>query len=84
MSFIKEDSYKTLWLSKGFSLILSDTWNDDPELLESYGDIIKGSFSFKFNADFAVRRFDCLLLSFIQSTSIIFSSNRPRGFAICK
>ena len=58
MSFIKEDSYKTLWLSKGFSLILSDTWNDDPELLQSYGDIVKGSFSFKFNADFAVRRFN--------------------------
>ena len=54
MSIINGDSYKTLWLSKGFSLILSDTWNDDPELLQLYGDIVKGSFSFKFNADFAV------------------------------
>ena len=54
MSVINGDSYKTLWSSKGFSLILSDTWNDDPELLQLYGDIVKGSFSFKFNADFAV------------------------------
>ena len=60
MDVIKGGSYKPLWLNKGFSLILSDTWNDDPELLELYGEIVKGSFSFKFNADFAVRSFNYL------------------------
>ncbi|XP_067935686.1 uncharacterized protein [Watersipora subatra] len=44
--------YRNSWLSQGFSFIFSDTWNDDPELLDKYGEIVKGSFSFKFNADF--------------------------------
>lgn len=45
---------KTPWLREGFVFIFSDTWNNDADKLEKYGDIVKGSFSFQFNTDFKV------------------------------
>lgn len=55
MDAINSTEYRSLWISRGYSLILSDTWNDNKELLRNYGEIVKGSFSFKANAGFQVR-----------------------------
>jgi len=54
MDTVMKPAFKTAWLKMKVSFLLSDTWNDDPALLESYGDIMRGSFSFNFNSDFKV------------------------------
>ena len=47
---------KALWLARqpAFTLILSDTWNNDEEKLEKYGELVKGSFTFGYNTEFEV------------------------------
>ena len=57
----KEGRY---WLEQGFSLILSDTWNEHKKIMTEYADIVEGGFSFKFNADFQVVQMILLYLYF--------------------
>ncbi|XP_067935976.1 uncharacterized protein [Watersipora subatra] len=52
MEAISSNTYKTLWLNRGYSFVLSDTWGDNKEYLKKYGDIVQGSFSFKINVHF--------------------------------
>lgn len=56
MNTISKSENRNTWLSQGFSFIFSDTWNNDNELLEMFGPIVRGSFSFKFNSDFKVNK----------------------------
>lgn len=49
---------RAVWLARhpGFTFIHSDTWNNDEEKLQKYGELVKGSFTFGFNTDdFGVR-----------------------------
>ena len=47
---------KALWLARqtAFTIILSDTWNNDEEKLEKYGDLVKVNFTFGYNTEFEV------------------------------
>jgi len=54
MDTILLGNLERIWKKSGFSFLLSDTWNDDPELLRKYGDVMVGSFTFKFDSDFNV------------------------------
>lgn len=52
------------WRAQGHHFILSDTWNDDAEYLEAYGNLIFGSLAFKFGSSFQVRKRDELVVHY--------------------
>ena len=58
MSHLEQNkTLKALWTTRDpeFTFILSDTWNDNKDLLHKYGHLVKGSFSFSFSlGDFKV------------------------------
>ena len=49
-----KNNWENVWKRDGFVFIFSDTWTNDQDKLDRYGDIVKGSFAFQFDTDFEV------------------------------
>ena len=49
-----KNNWENVWKRDGFVFIFSDTWTNDQDKLDRYGDIVKGSFAFQFDTDFRV------------------------------
>ena len=49
-----KNNWENVWKRDGFVFIFSDTWTNDQDKLDRYGDIVKGSFAFQFDTDFGV------------------------------